>query len=129
MAGSIVVAVSDIGGNITKYSVAWTSDASGNVNANSFAMKRGFLLQFKTVPGSGGSAPTSYGLTVLDADSWDILNGAGASQSATAAAVFAPLIGNGTTNARSPLIEAGNVTPTITGAGASKSGRLDLLIG
>jgi hypothetical protein len=36
MAGSIAVTMTDLGGRGTKYSIAWTSDASGNVNNNSF---------------------------------------------------------------------------------------------
>lgn len=48
MAGSITLTTADLGGGVTKYSIAWTSDASGNVNGTPIALKRGRLLQVKS---------------------------------------------------------------------------------
>jgi hypothetical protein len=79
MAGSITVTTSEyIGTSLIKTTIAWTSDASGNVNGLTFPMRRGFLRQVKFVPGSGGSAPTDlYDITITDPDGIDVLIGTG----------------------------------------------------
>lgn len=130
MAGSIVVSKTVSGDGLTKYSVAWTSDASGNVSANAFVMKRGRLLQAKTVPGAGGAAPTAgYLVTLPDADGLDLLMGLGASRSASNAE-FAPLnSGQGEPASSIRWFEGGTVTPTITAAGNAKTGTLILYVG
>lgn len=130
MAGSITVTASDIGNGYTKYSLAWTSDASGNVNSIPVPIRRGRLLQVKYVPGSGGSQPSSnYGVTIADADGVDVLNGTGASKSNSAASVVVPFWGDGTTKSQLLFLESGNLTPSITGGGNAKSGRIDLIVG
>lgn len=122
MAGSIVVTTSDIGGGVTKYSVAWLSDAAGAVSGNSFDVKRGRLLQTKFVPDGGGTAPTNlYDVTLTDADGADLLVGNGADKSSTVAAWYTP------TN---PIIlEGGAVTPVLANAGNAKGGTLVLIVG
>lgn len=126
MAGSIVLATADLGGGITKYSIAWTSDASGDVNGTPIALKRGRLIQVKFVPTNGGAQPSNnYAATLLDADGVDILAGKGAALSNAAATIAVPVV-----SAVSPaFVETGNFTPTISGAGAIKNGRIDLYVG
>ena len=126
MAGSIALTTTDLGGGIIKYSIAWTSDASGNVNGTPVALKRGRLLQVKFVPTNGGAQPSNnYGATLLDADGVDLLAGKGATLSNTAASIAVPVV-----SAVSPaLLDAGNFTPTITGAGNATNGRIDLYVG
>ncbi len=126
MAGSIALTTFDLGGGITKYSVAWTSDASGNVNGTPVALKRGRLLQVKFVPTNGGAQPSNnYAATLIDADGVDLLAGKGAALSNTAASIAVPVI-----SAVSPaFIDPGNFTPTITGAGNATNGRIDLYVG
>jgi len=126
MAGSIALTTADLGGGITKYSIAWTSDASGNVNGTSIALKRGRLLQVKFVPTNGGAQPSNnYGATLLDADGVDLLAGKGTALSNTAATIAVPVV-----SSTSPaLIEGGNYTPTISAAGNATNGRIDLCVG
>lgn len=130
MAGSIVVTTADLGGSISKYTVAWTSDASGNVSTNTFGLRRGRLLQAKCIPGAGGAAPTDqYGLTLLDSDGVDILMGLGAGRSATAGQVVPAPSGQGSLSDMLRWFEGGTVTPTITAAGNAKTGTLILYVG
>lgn len=121
MAGTLVVTSSDIGMGYTKYSLAWTSDAAGNVNANAFDIKRGRIHQLKYVPGSGGTQPTNnYVFALPDADGADLSSGGGALSNA-AATVSEP--------AAKVFIEAQTITPTISAAGNAKTGRVDLIVG
>lgn len=120
MPGSIQVTSSDLGQGVTRYAVAWTSDASGNVSGNSFDVKGGRLYQARFLPGSGAGQPTDlYDLTLLDADGIDYLDAAGANLSNVNASVAA--------NTR--YMPPSTLTPTISNAGISKSGTLVLLIG
>lgn len=126
MAGSIVLTTADLGGGITKYSIAWTSDASGNVNGTPIALKRGWLIQVKFVPTNGGTQPSNnYAAMLVDADGVDLLAGKGAALSNTAASVAVPIV-----SAVSPaFIDPGNFTPTISAAGNITNGRIDLYVG
>ncbi len=126
MTGSITLATADLGGGITKYSVAWTSDASGNANGTSITLKRGRLLQVKFVPTNGGVQPSNnYAATLIDGDGIDMLAGKGAALSNAASSIAVPVV-----SAVSPaFIEGSNVTPTISGAGNAANGRIDLYVG
>ncbi len=122
MAGSIVVTSSDLGGGVTKYSVAWLSDAAGAVSGNSFDVRRGRLLQTKFVPDGGGTAPTNlYDVTLTDADGADLLVANGADKSSTVASWYAP--------ANPIILEGGPVTPVLANAGNAKGGTLVLIVG
>ena len=126
MAGSMVLTTADLGGGVTKYSVAWTSDASGNVNGTPVALKRGRLLQVKFVPTNGGTQPSNnYAATLLDGDGIDLLAGKGATLSNTAASIAVPVV----SSVSSAFIEPGNFTPTISAAGNVTNGRIDLYVG
>jgi hypothetical protein len=119
-AGSIVVTTSDVGSGYTKYSVAWTSDAIGNVSGNSFSVRRGRIANAKYIPGSGGAAPTDlYDMTMVDGDGADVLVGGGANLSATVPTISIPNV----------IVEAGSLTPTIANAGNAASGTVVLYIG
>lgn len=122
MAGSIVDTSSAIGAGYDKHSIAWTSDASGNVSGNAATVKRGMLRQVKFIPGSGGAQPTDlYDVTLLDADGADLLVGNGANKSNASAIWYLP------TNPI--MVEAGDVTPTVANAGNAKTGTIILIIG
>lgn len=123
MAGSIVVTSADVGG-VLKYTIVWTSDASGVVSANTFDVRYGELRQVKFIPGAGGVAPTAlYDVTVTDPDGVDILAGSGADLSATAAAIVIPHV-----NSDRLYLEAQTLTPVVANAGNAKSGTIILLI-
>jgi hypothetical protein len=126
MAGSIVLTTSDLGGGVTKYSIAWTSDASGNVNGTAISLKRGRVIQVKFVPTNGHTQPSNnYSATLLDSDGVDLLAGKGATLLNTASSIAVPIV-----SAASPaFIEPGNFTPTISAAGNETNGRMDLYVG
>lgn len=121
-AGTLTVTTTDLGSSVTKYSAAWVSDAGGNVSGNPFDVRRGRLYQAKFVPNTGGTVPTdAYDLTLLDADSADLLVGNGANLSATVAAWYSPA---------NPIhLEGGAITPVIANAGNAKGGTLVLIVG
>lgn len=130
VAGSIVVTSSDLGGGYTKYSVAWLSSAGGAVSENVFATKRGRLQQVKFIPGAGGAQPTDqYGVAILDAAGLDILLGLGSGRSNATASAFPALDGVGAVPGTLGFLEAGNLTPTISGAGNAKGGTVILIVG
>lgn len=120
--GSIVVTSSDLGRDISKYSIAWTSDASGVVSGTPFDIRRGMLLGAEFIPGTGGTVPTDlYDLTLTDSNNADLLVGNGANLSATIPSRYAPqaLI----------VFEGGPVTPVLANAGNAKTGTLVLMVG
>ncbi len=126
MAGSIVLATADLGGGVTKYSIAWTSDASGNVNGTSIVLKRGRLLQVKFVPTNGHTQPSNnYAATLLDADGVDLLAGKGATLSNAASSIAVPVV----SSVSPAFIESGNFTPTVSAAGNVTNGRIELYVG
>lgn len=127
MAGSIAVTTTNVGNGITKYSVAWTSDASGNVSVSSFGIRRGHIIQVKFVPTNGGVQPSaSYNVTLPDADGVDLLAGKGATLSNTAATIAVPVV-----SSLSPAFTEDNaaIVPTVTGAGNVTNGRIDIFLG
>lgn len=122
MAGSIATTVADVGGGCTRYPIAWTSDASGNVSGDSFPIKFGGLLQAKFVPGTSGVQPTDqYDVVVNDADGVDVLRGAGANLSNSAGSYSTPV-----NNAPVLFLEAQTLYPVVSNAGNAKSGTIIL---
>lgn len=84
--GTTTVTVAAIGnGDVVKYTIAWVSDASGNVTANTAAMdavRLGYIHQVKYVPDAAGTQPTDlYDVTLVDANAVDLLAGGGANLS------------------------------------------------
>lgn len=113
-ASSITVTSANPGRNFTRYSVAWTSHTDGTVS-NSFNVRAGNLVQIKFVPGSGGTQPTDlYDVTLLDADGFDVLAGAGANLSNASASM--------TVASSVRFVEGGALTLTIAAAGSGKTG-------
>lgn len=99
MAGSIVVATREVTHNILLYSVAWTSDASGDVNGSTFDMMVGTIIAVEFVPGAGAVAPdTLYDVDLFDGEVVTMFDdGAGTSignnLSGTEASHKVPLVG------------------------------------
>ncbi len=80
--GTVTVTTLDVGAGITRYRIVWTSDASGAVSGNGFAVKPGLLIQVKFVPNGGGTQPTNlYDVTLLDTDNVDVIGGGGVDRS------------------------------------------------
>lgn len=127
MAGTATVTVTrTVSGGVFKYSIAWTSDASGNVTGNAFAVHRGELVQAKFVPGAGGSQPTDlYDIVVVDTDAVDVLFGAGANLSNATASIKAPVVAN---NQRYVHDGVQNLDVQVSNAGNAKSGTVILWV-
>jgi hypothetical protein len=120
MAGTLTTTTSDLGGGYTKYSLAWVSDASGNVTTNTFSVKRGLISQVKFIPDGGGTQPTDlYDMTIVDSDGVDILAGGGVNLSNSTATIGGPV----------ELVQSGTLTPAISNAGNAKGGTVVLIIG
>lgn len=87
-AGTVTVTTSEVSSRserLVRYTVAWTSDAAGDVTGNAFDVVAGRLVSIRFVPGTGGVAPDDlYDVTLTDGDVTDLLDGQGANRSATA---------------------------------------------
>ncbi len=131
MAGSVVVTTSVVDAGISKYSVAWTSDALGAVSGNAFAIKHGTIVAVTFTPGSGGTQPTlDYDVTLPCSEhSVDMLGGEGANLSNVTASHKVPFISaaGGVSYVRM-WMHGGNVDLTVANAGASKTGTVDIYV-
>jgi hypothetical protein len=111
--------LSDI--KVSKYSIAWVSDGSGNVSANPFTPRAGTLIQFRFIPDGGGTAPTAlYDVTLVDTGGFDLMVAAGADRSGTLTQVVRPA---------APIIYDGTqaLDLVVANAGAAKGGTVILL--
>ena len=124
MAGSISVAKTDLGGALVKYAVAWTADASGNVNSSTFDIKRGRVWSVKFVQGTP-TPTTGYAIKLLDPDNADLIAGAGATVNSAVNSYAAAATGS-----FQQFVEGfAAVTPTVSGAGANAQGSLIVVVG
>jgi len=109
----IVVITEETFGTIKKIKFAWTSTAGGAASDITVNAYSGKILGLATVP-DADDAPTSYGVTVTDEDSMDVLMGGGAGRSATVTEyVLSASLG---------AVANDKLTINISGAGASKKG-------
>jgi len=134
MAGAIVAGASDVGSGVTKYEVTWVSDASGNVNGSTFAMKMGTIVAVEFIPGSGALAPTdlydadlrdAQGVTMFDDGAGTTI---GANLSNVASAHKVPLVGLTGVTIYRRWHHGGNVEPQISGAGDSNAGTINIYV-
>jgi len=125
MAGSITVTTADLGGSITRYTVAWTASAGGAVSGTTFDVKAGRLVEVRQLPSSGPTQPSNlYDVTVLDGNSVDVLVGGGANLSNSAPTYTAPALSSG----YPVYLEAGQLTPTVANAGNATTGQVVLYV-
>jgi len=117
--GTLTVAASEAGRGITKYLCTWTSSAGGAVSANSFAVPSGYLVAIKCVPDSGGTQPDDlYDLTLVDADTVDVLDSRGLNLSNAAGKILQwdpPL-----------FIDTATLDLVIANAGSAKGGTVSI---
>lgn len=134
MAGSIVVTTREIANNTVRYSVLWTSDASGDVNGTLFDMSSGTIIAVEFVPGTGGSAPTTLhdvdlldeeGVTMFDDGSGTSI---GSNLSATVASHKVPLVGLVGVTIYRRWHHGGPVQLTAANAGNAKSGTVNIYL-
>lgn len=134
MAGSIEVTTREIIHNIVRYRVAWTSDASGDVNANLFDMMVGTITAVEFHPGTGGVAPDAlYDVDLLDENSISLFDdGAGTTIGvnlpATGSVQRIPLIGQAGITVYRRWHHGGSVQLTVSAAGAANQGTVDIYL-
>jgi hypothetical protein len=125
VAGTLVLTTADKGRGVTEYQFAWTSTAGGAVSGNTQNVKAGTIVGAKFKPGTSGSQPTDlYDVTLVDADSVDVLVGTGANLS------------NATTTRAVPHLstygkvyfEGGTLDLVVANAGSAKSGTVYLWV-
>lgn len=107
-----------------KLSLAWTSDASGNVSGIPALNISGVLSRVTFIPAAGGVAPTAlYDVTLLDDDGVDVLAGLGIDRSATLKESVYPLLGGA---ANVPAVCVGSLNLVVANAGNAKQGSISL---
>lgn len=122
MAGSITVTTSE-DRQLSRYSCAWTSDGSGDVNGIDVLVRAGQIVQVVCSP--GGTTPSDlYDVTLtLEDGGTDLLGGGGANCSNSTPQVV------GVGLADLPVwVPTGNLRPVVANAGASKTGVIDIYI-
>lgn len=134
MAGSIAVSTFDLGSKITRYSIAWTSDASGSVSGNTFNLKMGTLLTVEFTPGAGGVQPDAlYDVDLLDAEGTTLFddgagNSIGNNLSNVVSTNHVPLQGLTGVTLYRRWHHGGTVQPTVAAAGNAKQGTIDVYV-
>jgi len=134
MAGSIVVTTTEISHNTLRYRVGWTSDASGNVNGDTFSMAVGTIIAVEFTPGTGGLVPSSlYDVDLLDAQNVTMFDDGsgtsiGSNLSATDSSHKVPLVGLVGVTIYRRWHHGGAVQPTVANAGNAKSGTIDIYL-
>lgn len=117
---------------VRTYSLAWTSDASGNVSGISMAnVVSGYLEKVQFVPGVGGVQPSNlYGVKLNDEQGIDQLSGQGASLSNVTATQIKPSVPmkDGTTTSTAPIALDNILTLVVSAAGANKQGAVILYV-
>lgn len=119
MAGTVTVA--EVKSKpIKQITWAWTCTAGGAADKASTTSFYGKVIEMVTVPAGGGSAPTdNYDLTITDANSYDILQGAGANRDTANTERAAPA---------AVSVAFGVLTLNVSNAGNAKSGTVILYI-
>lgn len=137
MAGSVAVTTSEVAGSggIKKYSMDWTSDASGNVSGNSFQVGPGTIVAVTFVPDSGGTQPTdlydvtfvcsTHNINVFDDGAGTSI---GANLSNSTATHKVPFVGGGSVTYVRQWLHGGTYDLVIAAAGNAKGGIVDLYI-
>jgi hypothetical protein len=127
MAGTVTVTrqIRDPGARkkvVERVVVDWTSDASGNADS-SITDLYGWLVKMVTDPGA--VAPTdNYDITLVDENSADALEGAGADRDTANTETVYPI----KSGAQTPVLLCGTHTFTVANAGNAKSGTAVLYI-
>jgi hypothetical protein len=121
LAGTVVTTLTTRGNN-HKYSSTWVSSAGGVVSGNAITVTAGRISEVVVVPDGGGTQPTDlYDLTLVTADSIDVLGGTGADLSNAAGKIFSfdpPIY----------LPPGSTLDITIANAGNAKGGRIDIQV-
>ena len=115
---------------VVKTSIAWTSDASGDVNATTVEMPSGSVAMVEFIPSGGGTAPTTlYDVTFTDEHSTNAFDDGtgtsiGANLSATLSAHKVPFIAGSSSTFVRAWLAGGTYTPVVAAAGNAKQGTI-----
>jgi hypothetical protein len=129
VAGTVTATTTRIVGGVRRTTLAWTSDASGDVSATTTVLPAGTVLGVAFTPGSGGTQPSdAYDVTLLCADhSVDVLAGEGANLSNATATHKQPMASNaGTTGFARVWAHSGNYQLVVANAGNAKTGTVEV---
>ena len=117
---------------IRKISIAWTSDASGDVNGYpTSAFLSGQVVRVVFAPSAGGTQPSNlYDVTLLDGSGLDVLAGQGVNLSNSAASAVVPGVPlrDGTTTSVHPCHIDDQLELRVSGAGNAKTGTVVLYV-
>lgn len=117
---------------VRTYSLAWTSDASGNVSGiPTEHVISGNIERVVFVPNQSSAQPTSlYDVTLADSNGIDVLAGQGANLANNANTHVKPGVPmkDGTTTSTAPIAVDEALTLNVSGAGASKQGAVILYV-
>lgn len=114
---------------IQKYSLAWTSDASGDATVTTERLF-GTLIGVAFIP-SGSAAPTAnYDVTLTDDNGVDVLSGQGANLSNATATRVVPGVPfkDGTTTSIAPVVINDTLDLAVANAGNAKGGTVVLYL-
>ena len=107
--GTVTVTTTDLR-SMKKYTIAWTSDASGDASGTTFTPTRGRILEIHFIPGA--TTPTDlYDVVVRDVNAVDLSIGGGANCSNAAtriAQLYPPVVANGVSTVEVVVSNAGN---------------------
>ena len=127
-AGSVSVESTYLGGDLTKYTIRWTSSSGGAVAENAVAVARGHVHQVKFVPDGGDTQPpVSHSFKLCDDDGLDLLCGYGVNRGTADPGIVR--FGDGEGIAPSTFFEGGDVFPTVANAGDANAGTVVLIMG
>lgn len=119
---------------IVKTSLAWTSDASGNVSGTAVELPPGTIVAVEFIPGSGGTQPSDlYDVTFTDAEGVNMFDdGAGTSVGANLSNATSshkvPFVGGGSVTYVRQWLHGGNYTLVVAAAGNAKTGTVDVYV-
>ncbi len=111
--GTITFTSTNVGSGFVKYTMAWVSDASGDVSGNAvqFNITRSALRQAQFTPDSGGTQPADLYDATFTFNGADVLDGVGANLSDTTSTMILfdpPLFYDETSNFDLVIANAGN---------------------
>lgn len=115
-------------GKIQTYTYAWTSDSSGDVVNNDFTAY-GEIKRVVLASSDGASSPTTaYDVVLNDALGVDVLQGGGADVVTATDSDIVPVIVGTDSATTFPVFVAGNLTLSISNAGAAKTGTIKIIV-
>jgi len=111
--GTVTFTSTNVGSGFVKYTVAWVSDASGDVSGNAvqFNVIRGALRQAQFTPDSGGTQPSDLYDATFTFNGVDVLDGVAANLSNSTSTIIMfdpPLFYDATSNFDLVISNAGN---------------------